>query len=206
MANAPSNGLNSIFNQFTAPSTDTSSNMYSNSSMSSSGAMIVNGVPYTTNQSNNQSTNVNFVPNFTPYLPNDDERQQSSYISSDPATLAANDHMMDSREASSGMERVQHFNTYSIEPEFWCSISYWELNKRVGDIFQASQPSIYVDGYTNPSSPDRFCLGLLSNVNRNALVEHTRRSIGKLPIHLSLDTLCTFKSPATVEREKTRHV
>lgn len=67
---------------------------------------------------------------------------------------------------------------YALEPEFWCSISYWELNARVGDIFQASQPSISVDGFTNPSSPERFCLGLLSNVNRNALVEHTRRLIG----------------------------
>lgn len=37
-----------------------------------------------------------------------------------------------------------------------------------------------IDGFTDPSNNrNRFCLGLLSNVNRNSTIENTRRHIGK---------------------------
>lgn len=45
--------------------------------------------------------------------------------------------------------------------------------KQKNQIFQSS------DLFTDPSNSERFCLGLLSNVNRNTVVEQTRRHIGK---------------------------
>ncbi|XP_048384299.1 mothers against decapentaplegic homolog 1 isoform X2 [Stegostoma tigrinum] len=70
------------------------------------------------------------------------------------------------------------------EPKHWCSIVYYELNNRVGEAFQASSTSVLVDGFTDPSNnKNRFCLGLLSNVNRNSTIENTRRHIGK-GVHL----------------------
>ncbi len=57
------------------------------------------------------------------------------------------------------------------------------MKNRVGEIFQASKPSYTVDGFTDPSSSDRFCLGLLSNIHRDQQIEQTRRFIGK-GVHL----------------------
>ncbi|EFX70037.1 hypothetical protein DAPPUDRAFT_300607 [Daphnia pulex] len=71
------------------------------------------------------------------------------------------------------------------EPIYWCSIAYYELNSRVGEVFHAQSHSIIVDGFTNPDNKsDRFCLGQLSNVNRNSTIENTRRHIGKGCVHL----------------------
>lgn len=68
------------------------------------------------------------------------------------------------------------------QPKMWCSIMYYELNTRVGEKFEAPEgtTSIVVDGFTDPANNnERFCLGLLSNVNRNSTIENTRKHIGK---------------------------
>ncbi|CAH0393705.1 unnamed protein product [Bemisia tabaci] len=70
------------------------------------------------------------------------------------------------------------------EPVYWASIAYYELNSRVGEVFHCQDYSIKVDGFTNPNNNhNRFCLGQLSNVNRNSTIENTRRHIGK-GVHL----------------------
>ena len=65
------------------------------------------------------------------------------------------------------------------EPAYWCSVSYYEMKNRVGEVFNAAKPSLTIDGFTDPSSADRFCLGLLSNIHRDQVIEQTRRHIGK---------------------------
>ncbi|VDL59590.1 unnamed protein product [Hymenolepis diminuta] len=62
----------------------------------------------------------------------------------------------------------------------WCSVFYYELNNRVGDVFHASKPKFTVDGFTAPLlSTERFSLGGLSHVNRPPQVDMTRRHIGE---------------------------
>ena len=63
------------------------------------------------------------------------------------------------------------------EPAYWCSVRYYEMKNRVGEGFSASKPSLTIDGFTDPSSSDRFCLGLLSNIHRDPVIEQTRRHI-----------------------------
>jgi MAD (mothers against decapentaplegic) family protein 2/3 len=65
-----------------------------------------------------------------------------------------------------------------VETPFWCSILYYELNQRVGEPFQASLNSLVIDGFCDPNASDRFCLGLLTNVNRTLESETCRRIIG----------------------------
>lgn len=68
--------------------------------------------------------------------------------------------------------------TYT-EPAYWCSVYYYEMQHRVGEPFNASKPILTIDGFTDPSNDERFCLGLLSNIHRDNTIELTRRNIGR---------------------------
>ena len=51
-------------------------------------------------------------------------------------------------------------------------------------MFHANGKSVRIDGFTDPgANGNRFCLGQLSNVNRNSTIENTRRHIGQ-GVHL----------------------
>lgn len=66
-------------------------------------------------------------------------------------------------------------------PEYWCTQTYFELDQQVGETFKVpyAVKTVTVDGYTDPSSIDRFCLGQLSNVHRTEASERARLHIGK---------------------------
>jgi len=110
------------------------------------------------------------------------ETPPPAYSPRDDNINAANDNSMDTTDMPPDVQQISY-----QEPQFWCSIAYYELNSRVGEVFHAQTNSIVIDGFTDPSNNNnRFCLGLLSNVNRNSTIENTRRHIGKglLFIHL----------------------
>lgn len=66
-----------------------------------------------------------------------------------------------------------------VPQPYWCSISYYEMKTRVGEMFHvaATVNSVTIDGYTDPSSAQRFCLGVLSNVNRPQEVRYSMKLI-----------------------------
>ncbi|XP_061732973.1 mothers against decapentaplegic homolog 2 isoform X5 [Nerophis ophidion] len=139
---------------------------------------FTNSIPENTNFPAGIDPPNNYIPETPPpgYISEDgeasDQQMNQSMESGSPAELSPN--TLSPVSHSLDLQPV----TYS-EPAFWCSIAYYELNQRVGETFHASQPSLTVDGFTDPSNSERFCLGLLSNVNRNATVEMTRRHIGR---------------------------
>lgn len=55
--------------------------------------------------------------------------------------------------------------------------------------------SVVVDGFTDPSQENnRICLGLLTNVNRNATIDNTRRHIGRGVRLVCTDSLVTVQN------------
>lgn len=66
-------------------------------------------------------------------------------------------------------------------PEYWCTISYFEGDLQVGDIFKvrSNYSSVVIDGFFDSSREDRFCLGALTNIQRSNGSEKTRLHIGK---------------------------
>jgi len=77
--------------------------------------------------------------------------------------------------------QIPSFVPLEEKPENWCSVAYFEMDVPVGETFKVSShlQSVTVDGYVDPSSSTRFCLGQLSNVHRTQQSERCRIHIGK---------------------------
>uniref|UniRef100_A0A671KFT8 Mothers against decapentaplegic homolog n=1 Tax=Sinocyclocheilus anshuiensis TaxID=1608454 RepID=A0A671KFT8_9TELE len=122
--------------------------------------------------------------NALPFTPNSPTNSYPSSPNSGTGSTATLPHSPSSSDPGSPFQMPDVQPVAYAEPKHWCSIVYYELNNRVGEAFQASSTSVLVDGFTAPSNNrNRFCLGLLSNVNRNSTIENTRRHIGK-GVHL----------------------
>ncbi|XP_058635522.1 mothers against decapentaplegic homolog 1 isoform X2 [Onychostoma macrolepis] len=122
--------------------------------------------------------------NTLPFTPNSPTNSYPSSPNSGTGSTATLPHSPSSSDPGSPFQMPDVQPVAYAEPKHWCSIVYYELNNRVGEAFQASSTSVLVDGFTDPSNNrNRFCLGLLSNVNRNSTIENTRRHIGK-GVHL----------------------
>ncbi|XP_019877481.1 protein mothers against dpp-like [Aethina tumida] len=107
-----------------------------------------------------------------------------NYETASSASYASPAHS--SSSSVSGLNSPEHSVAYEVQPipyqeqPRWSTIAYYELNTRVGEVFNCYSSSVYVDGFTDPvNNTDRFCLGQLSNVNRNSTIENTRKHIGK---------------------------
>jgi len=127
-------------------------------------------------------------------LPN----QQLSWQSNNTAQYQAQNISSSQHQISNGQQQQSYFSSqvahqpnqqakYSAPlsnhptPEFWCSITAYEMDVQVGETFKvaSSLPAVTVDGYVDPSGGNRFCLGQLSNVHRTETSEKARLHIGK---------------------------
>lgn len=61
-------------------------------------------------------------------------------------------------------------------PLQWCSATYYEFDRKVGETFQAAAeyPQIFVDGGMDTLDATRFCLGSLTNTDRVKEAEKCR--------------------------------
>uniref|UniRef100_A0A915DM84 Mothers against decapentaplegic homolog n=1 Tax=Ditylenchus dipsaci TaxID=166011 RepID=A0A915DM84_9BILA len=108
---------------------------------------------------------------------------------------------------------IGHVPVPYVPCPYWATISYYELNTRVGEQVKVSSPSVQIDGFTDPTNnPGKISLGLFSNVNRNGTIESTRRHIGKgvkltyVPHHGSLYAECQSESAIFVQSRNCNYI
>ena len=78
---------------------------------------------------------------------------------------------------------LQHNVSYSQIVEYepvrhWCSVAYYEGETKLSEVYQADENQFQIDGLTDPSSSQRFCLGIINRTSRDPLTRQIRRVIG----------------------------
>ena len=78
-------------------------------------------------------------------------------------------------------KQIPKFIALENPPDYWATINYYEVDINVGEPFKVSNKlkTITIDGFLDPSSKIRFCLGQLTNVHRTAQTERCRLHIGR---------------------------
>jgi hypothetical protein len=126
------------------------------------------------NANTNNTSNNNYNLNST-YSSTGSPQQISSPLE-DSSSSCTTENM-----SSPPLSRSNEQRDYQETVNYWCSIVYYELNTRIGEVFNTTSNDVFVDGYTNPcnSNGRRFCLGMFSNINRNSTTENCRKHIGR---------------------------
>ena len=76
---------------------------------------------------------------------------------------------------------IPQYKGLDVQPEHWANICYYETDVGVGEPFKVASElsTVKIDGYLDPSSDVRFCLGQLTNVHRRKQSERCRLHIGR---------------------------
>lgn len=80
---------------------------------------------------------------------------------------------------SSGSGFGYYTSAQNCSSTTWSTITYHEYGNRYGDKFLCNYSNVVVDGFTSPIEDTRFCLGAISNCNRDLLTQWIRRRIGR---------------------------
>lgn len=90
-----------------------------------------------------------------------------------------------------------------VEPQFWCSVSYYEYNRKFSDMFHASGVTLIIDGSTEKCTANRFSLGSVENANRDPIVVTVRKCIGRglrlFYLHGDVFVECTGDNPIYIQ-------
>jgi len=77
--------------------------------------------------------------------------------------VGGHDSTMDTSPASVSSVAIVNAEPVAFqESEYWCSIAYYELNSRVGEVYHAQNHSIIVDGFTNPPNNNKHVSALIA--------------------------------------------